>query len=104
MSNPALELAARMPWIHAQGESWWLVTGQQSNGTGFTDCIARVVPEMITGSDVPLFEVLIYGGSHYVGAAEITSAKELLLVYAGDPRQAFYPDDQRTVDDAHARD
>ncbi len=94
------ELAARMPWLHAQPDSMWEVTGRQSSGGQFTDCLARVLPPSITGTDVPVFEVLIYGGGYCVSASAITRARELLLVEASDPRTAYYVRDQATLDGA----
>lgn len=93
------ELAARMPWLHAQPDSIWEVTGKSPSGT-FTDCLARVLPPSITGDEnMPVFEVLIYAQlGYFVPASSIIAARELLLVMANDPTTAYYADDQRTLD------
>lgn len=94
-----IELAARMPWLHAQPDSMWEVTGKSSSGT-FTDCLARVLPPSITGDEnMPVFEVLIYAQlGYFVPASSITKARELLLVLADEPGTAYYVDDQPTLD------
>ncbi|MGH3382369.1 MAG: hypothetical protein ACRDP6_47335 [Actinoallomurus sp.] len=48
----------------------------------FDRCVARVLPPMITGTDEPLFEVLVYGGPLHVTASAITRARQMELVYA----------------------
>jgi hypothetical protein len=102
MSAPGMntELAAAMPWLCAQPDSMWNVTGLVNDKHTFQDCLARVLPPMVTGVDGPVFEVLIYGGPLIVNADKISKAQELLLVYASDPRQAYYAEDQVTVDRA----
>ena len=110
MNDLHTELAARMPWTVAVGGTWWVVDAE--NGwdkdwkpvkTTFTRCIARAVPEFITGVvDSPLFEVLGYLGTHFVTAAEITNAHELVFVRADDPFKAEFADDQPLIDSALA--
>lgn len=95
------EIAARMPWLSAEPESWWVVSGSEGPKDSFTTCLARVLPQEISASSDPIFEVLIYGGSHYVSAASITAAKELMFVYTEDPVTAYYSDDQPILDRAH---
>ncbi|MGH3656694.1 MAG: hypothetical protein ACRDUA_08535 [Micromonosporaceae bacterium] len=79
--NPTVELAARMPWTVAEPETWWEVTGDTSPKNSFTHCLARVLPTFITGSEEPIFEVLVYGCPFHVKASAITHARQLELVY-----------------------
>lgn len=78
------ELAARMPWTVAEPESWWRVTGTDGPRHTFTDCVARVLPESVTGGGPPLFEVLVYGDPLLVPASAVTGATRLLLVEAAE--------------------
>ncbi|MCD4535666.1 hypothetical protein LRP67_16355 [Nocardioides sp. cx-169] len=97
-----IELAARMPWLSAEPDSMWVASGKSPHGS-FTDCLVRALPPMVTGSETPVFEVLIYAQLGYcVPASSVTTAKELLLVMADDPRTAYYVDDQPTLD-AHLK-
>jgi hypothetical protein len=98
-SKLTTELAARQPWLYAEGESWWVVTGQVSNRHSVTDCIAQVVPSFVTGVDdgdgPALFKVHAWGGEPLlVDATKITRAKRLVFVLADEPRSAFYDDEQ----------
>lgn len=111
MNDLHTELAARMPWTVAEGGSWWVINAE--NGwdrnwkpvkTTFTHCIARAIPESITGVEgSPLFEVFGYVATHFVTAAEITHARELIFVRADDPFKAHATDDQPLIDDALTR-
>lgn len=92
-TDPTFDLARAMPWAWAEDESWWLVTGAVSDRHTFSDCIARVLPQMVTGSEVPVFEVLVYGNPLIVGAEKITTAKRLIFVLADDPATPLYTDD-----------
>lgn len=104
MSGYNTEIVAAAPWLTAGPDSIWEVTGTYGNDQGgFTRCLARVLPESVTGGGEPLFEILIYGKSEAVPASAITRATELLLVYADDPREAYYLADQDTIDRAEAR-
>lgn len=99
-----VELLARMPWLAADADSIWNVTGVYGPGKGtFTNCLARVLPPFVTGSDEPLFEILLYGGPTHVPASAITSARELLLVMADEPWRAYYDEDQASIDAAIRR-
>lgn len=99
MSGYNTAIVAAAPWLTAEPDSIWEVTGTYGGGQGtFTRCLARVLPETITGSDQPFFEILIYGKSEVVPAAAITRATELLLVYADNPSEAYYLADQDTID------
>lgn len=106
-ADPAVELAARMPWTVAQEESWWEVTGSYHAGEAFINCLARVLPQYITGPDAaPQFQVLTWGDdflSSIVPASAITRARELIFVEALDPLTAYYADDQPVLDAALAR-
>ena len=62
-----------------------------------------MLPPSVTGTNEPVFEVLIYAQSGYIVAASaITAARELLLVEASDPGVAYYLRDQRSLDGATA--
>jgi len=98
VSNPSLELASRMPWLHAEGGSLWIASGAYKGGGTFTDCLLRAVPEFITGTDYPVFEILLYAQTEVVSASAITTARELLFVYADDPGTALYSEDQDFLD------
>lgn len=102
-----LELRHKKPWHFAEGDSIWVVTGIYPGGNGldsFTDCIARVVPGFVTGTDAPLFEVMVYGDEkRYVTAVDISAAFELLLVKASDPLAAYYECDQALINAALER-
>lgn len=94
-----LELAARMPWTVAEGGTLWIATGMHNNrGDTFRDCLVRCVPSDIHGGKGPFFEALLYGEVKLVHAADITRAREVLLVWADDPLRTVDPDDQPTVD------
>lgn len=93
------EEAARKPWLYAEGESWWVVTGQVSERHTFSGCIARVVPEWVSG--VPdggeaLFELLGFVSltPTLVGGGQITHAKRLVFVMADEPQTTYYTDEQ----------
>lgn len=96
------EMAARKPWTVAAPDTFWVATGEKNAQHTFTDCLARVLPSFVTGTDTPVFELLLYGSSVYVPASSITSARELLLVEAKAPLEAFYENDQATIDIALA--
>jgi hypothetical protein len=94
-----IELAARQPWLYAEGESWWVVTGRVNDHHTFTDCIARVVPSCITGIDEgeapALFKVIVWTKELLlVDATKISRAKRLVFVMADDPGTAYYADEQ----------
>lgn len=99
-----LEMAATMPWTVAEGGSLWIASGThpEPNGGTFQDCLLRCVPEFIHGTEGRLFEVLLYGERKLVGPADITRAKEVFLVWADEPLEAVYVDDQDTIDHALA--
>jgi hypothetical protein len=92
-----------MPWTCAQEGSWWEVSGGvPKERHSFTDCLARVLPSFVTGSDEPTFEVMVYGAPFHVAASAITRARELILVDATNPREAYYDRDQDTLDRSHS--
>lgn len=109
MSEPFnVELAARMPWLLAEPESIWVITGiyTRSGGT-FADCLAMVLPfEHTAGAR---FFVLIHPSLHesldspdrLIAPNQITRARRLILVEGDDPRTAYYEDDQDFIDRAH---
>jgi hypothetical protein len=104
-----LELRHKQPGHFADSASMWVVTGTYPEGSkygpgGFRDCIARVVPGFVTGTDAPIFEILLYGDEkHLVTAVDITAAYELLLVKASDPLSAYYECDQALINAALER-
>ena len=48
------EVIARMPWLYAEGESWWIVTGFGRDGHRIEECIAQVVPAFIVFQSPPV--------------------------------------------------
>jgi hypothetical protein len=93
------ELAAKAPWLHAQEGSWWEVSGRVNPRHTFKDCLARVMPAEVTGVDsMPIFEVLTYGHSFMVNPGMIHRAREVFLVDAQDPLQAYLLRDQASID------
>ncbi|NVC23382.1 hypothetical protein E7Z53_07985 [Kocuria salina] len=102
----AVERAARMPWTVAEEESLWVASGFYPDGGQFQECLARVIPQRITGPQTtPLFQILMWGGSgtgisDVVPASAIVRARELILVEALNPFKAYYEDDQRLIDHA----
>ena len=81
--DPSIELNMRMPWLTAESESIWEITGTcPSTGTlrsgTFTECLAQVVPHYVTGGPV-LFQMLGgLMGDQPVSPSRITRARELL--------------------------
>lgn len=99
------ELARQKPWLVAEGESWWLITGHYKDGGTFTNCFAEVVPKWALDEDgLPVFQMTIWGGeTHLVSADQISHARRLLLVLADDPLTAYHDDEQDYIDAALAR-
>jgi hypothetical protein len=96
-----LDLRATKPWHFAEPDSIWEITGTYPNGRDtFTSCLARVLPSTVTGTDAPLFELLVYGERSTVCASDITAARELLLVHASEPLTTYYVRDQPILDEA----
>jgi hypothetical protein len=93
-----LETAATKPWTVADGGTLWIASGSYRDGGGFEDCLIRCLPQWVHGTDGRLFEVLLYGETKLIGPADITRAREVLLVYAEDPLTAVDEDDQNTLD------
>lgn len=91
-----LELAARMPWLTAEPESIWEITGTYANGRDtFSQCLAMVMPFYIT--DGARAFVLIHPGvrsDELIPPDRITHAKRLMLVPADEPRRAYFADEQ----------
>jgi len=99
-----LELRRAKPWHFADAGSIWEITGTYMNGQDtFTRCLAQVLPGSVTGTDAPIFELLVYGERDAVSAVNITAARELLLVKASDPLAAYYESDQAVIDEALTR-
>lgn len=101
-----LELATRMPWLVAEPESIWEITGTYRTGKGsFEECLAMVLPYEMTGGH-RLF-TLIHPGvastdpedfDRLIAPDQISRARRLVLVHAGEPRTAYYSDEQDLVD------
>lgn len=105
MSDLNTELAARMPWLYAPGDTYWIVSGTFTERHHFTDCLAYVVSEDVTGvpdgEGAALFRVSIGGPEQkYVGADRITRARQVLLVWADDPSTACDEYEQDALDRA----
>ncbi|WP_280320066.1 hypothetical protein [Nocardia wallacei] len=95
-----LELAARMPWLYAESESIWAITGTHHNGRDtFTNCLAMVMPFYAT--DGHRLFVLIQpqlNDQRPIPPDRITHARRLILVHADEPRTAYFADEQDLVD------
>lgn len=99
-----LEIAAAMPWLYAAEESIWEITGTYPGGGTFESCLASVLPAYVTGGPVVF---VFMGASGFVAPwntpvtpDRISSAHELILVQANNPREAYYLRDQPTIDGA----
>lgn len=98
--DPSIELNMRMPWLTAESESIWEITGTYLDGGRFIDCLAQVEPHYVTGGPV-LFKML--GGlDDLVTPDRITRARELILVDAKDPSVAYWDRDQQVIDHRRA--
>lgn len=95
-TDPSIELNMRMPWLTAESESIWEITGTYPDGGTFIECLAQVVPGYVTGGPV-LFKMLC-ALDDLVAPDRITRAQELVLVYAGEPSTAYWERDQRILD------
>ena len=97
-TDPAIELNMRMPWLTAESESIWEITGTYPGGGSFIDCLAQVAPHYVTGGPV-LFRMLGgLMGDQPVSPDRITRARELILVDAKNPSEAYWDRDQRVID------
>jgi len=87
------EHVARRPWLVAPSDSIWEISAEHPGGKhSWQQCLAVRVPDFATGGGV-LFKT--FGALEDMIAPEwITSARELLLVEAADPREAYYERDQ----------
>lgn len=101
------EMAARMPWLQAEGESWWVVTGKVSEQHTVTECIAQVMPPMVTGVDggdgLAVFQVHTWTDMVLMTADRITHASRLVFVLAEDPDLAYYTEEQDFLTAHHDR-
>jgi hypothetical protein len=97
-TDPSIELNMRMPWLTAESESIWEITGTYPDGGSFSECLAQVTPWYVTGGPV-LFQMLGgLRGDEPVSPDRITRAVELVLVYAKDPSEAYWDRDQQVID------
>lgn len=101
MDATTAALIRRAPWTNAQPGSMWEATGTYPGSRDrFQDCLITCVPPIITGTDTPIFTVLVHGDEgRLVPASSITTARELILVSADDPTRAYYLRDQDLLDD-----
>lgn len=97
-----LELASRMPWLYAEPESIWEITGSYVNGQDtFTGCLAMVLPFDTT--DGHRLFALIHPNLQSTSYTElippdrITHARRLVLVHADEPQTAYFEDEQDLV-------
>ncbi|MGW4774203.1 hypothetical protein ACWEO2_39945 [Nocardia sp. NPDC004278] len=103
-----LEIVSRMPWLLAEEESIWSITGSYGGDNGaFKDCLAMVLPFGTT--DGHRLFVLIHPNQHtnptfafrFITPDRISRARRLVLVDADDPKTAHFADEQDLVDRAH---
>lgn len=98
MTDP--RVLARKPWLTAESESIWDITGAYRGGGKFRNCLAMVLPFDITEGH-RLF-VLIHPNFHeshlsthgMIAPEQITHARRLILVEANDPTEAYFSDEQ----------
>jgi hypothetical protein len=94
---------ARKPWLTAESESIWDITGEYRNGGSFTNCLAMVLPFDTT--DGHRLFVLIHPNFHtspidshaLISPDWITHARRLVLVEANDPTAAYFADEQDLI-------
>ncbi|WP_405137454.1 hypothetical protein [Nocardia sp. NBC_01388] len=101
-----LELAVRMPWLVAEPESIWVITGTYRSGKDrFTDCLAMVLPLEITDGH-RLFQLIHpaivdtdpANPDRLIAPNRITHGRRLVLVHAEEPRTAYWADEQDLID------
>lgn len=106
-----LELAVRMPWLAAEPESIWAITGTYRDGQGtFTDCLAMVLPEWMTEGH-RLFQLIHpvavnidpTDPNRLIAPDQISRARRLLLVYADDQRTAVRALEQDLIEQEENR-
>ncbi|MEU2043621.1 hypothetical protein [Nocardia niwae] len=102
-----LEVVARMPWLLAEEESIWLITGTYGHDLGsFTNCLAMVAPFDTTDGHRlftlihPNLQPCPGSPMQYIAPNQISHARRMVLVYADDPRTAYRVDDQDLLDRA----
>ncbi|MEV4127103.1 hypothetical protein [Nocardia sp. NPDC049707] len=87
----------RKPWLAAEPESIWDITGEYPYGGTFTNCLALVLPLHVTDGHL-LFEFLPpaggYGLGSHISPNWITHARRLILVEANNPTEAYFADEQ----------
>lgn len=99
LAHHRAEAEARKPWLYAEGESWWVVTGQVAPRHSVTECLAQVVPEFATGIErgvePALFQVHTWGDTAtFLPADQIAFARRLIFVHADELTTAYYADEQ----------
>ncbi|WP_068059278.1 hypothetical protein [Nocardia xishanensis] len=98
MTDP--QTLMRKPWLAAEPQSIWDITGDYPYGGTFTNCLALVLPLHVTDGHL-LFELLppAAGFSSHISPDWITSARRLILVDAQNPTEAYFADEQDFLDD-----
>lgn len=93
MTDP--QILMRKPWLAAEPQSIWDITGEYPYGGTFTNCLAVVLPLHVTDGHL-LFEFLppAAGLGSHIAAEWITHARRLILVDALDSAEAYYEDEQ----------
>lgn len=96
-------LLRNQPWRNAPARSMWEATGSYgTTGDTFQDCLAMALPQENGGTppgEEPLFTIHVHGDvPRIVRASSITSATELVLVYANEPDRAYHEEDQALLD------
>ncbi len=84
----------KQPWTHADGGTWWMISGTSEGGwtvkgepvpdSTIDCCIARVLPEFITGDHdhehPAVFELLHGLETEFIPATSITEATPLAVI------------------------
>lgn len=87
------------PWLDAEPESIWEISGSTPGGDTFTACLAMVAPFTMTAG-VRLFILIgpALHGSPPIAPDRIAHARRLVLVHADEPRTAYFEDEQDLAD------
>lgn len=90
------------PWLEADQQSFWVISGQVRDNHTFTHCLAVALPHAVTGGHV-LFKMLP-PLEDLVAPDMISAGRELFMVYADDPGRPYFEEDRRFLAAAAAGD
>lgn len=96
MTDHDMLTLVRKPWLTAEPQSFWDISGQYPYGRSFTHCLAMVLPHDVTDGH-RLFELLPpagFGLGSHISPNWITHARRLVLVEASEPRVTYFEDEQ----------